>query len=244
MRFAGSVFRDPRQKCRRRRAPRVFRAARARICEAQKRLRIRHSSGGALWPRTSRSTRSLVLSAEKRRRHERGGLSGTARSRPPLSTKRGARWRSLHELAFDLQLAAEPEHGWSGAETLRAELQQMAVAPLAADDAAGPREASTRCASIPALRNAYAHTRPDIPPPITSAGSMRGHGKDAGLNTLQSFRKQRLGVQVLFFQVRIKNHRQIANENSASQVARTSLLSTRTRPSSRGASSWLSSAAK
>ena len=38
---------------------------------------------------------------------------------------------SLNELAFDLQLAAEPEHGWSGAETLRAELQQIAIAPFA-----------------------------------------------------------------------------------------------------------------
>jgi hypothetical protein len=45
--------------------------------------------------------------------------------------------------------------------------------------------------------------------------NMTGHGDVSILAGSESFRKKRLGDELLFFEIRIENHSQIADENAA-----------------------------
>ena len=100
-------------------------------------------------------------------------------------------------------------------ETLRPQFQQKAVAAGRVKNAAGPGRSFDKKNFDARFLERIRANQPRNAAANHQSLSVTGHDEGRILAGSKSFRKKRLGGQLLFFQIRIKKHSQVANENAA-----------------------------
>ena len=122
---------------------------------------------------------------------------------------------SLHELAFDFERGAKITEGRNAAETLRAQFQEETVARNGLDDAAragrGFEEMSVNAGFSKGVGTDEARDAATD----NKRWDVTGHGDLRILVGSECFRKERLGDELLFFEIRVENHSQVSDEDAA-----------------------------
>lgn len=177
---------------------RADRASRRRISCAQNRQWIRRLRVGSFSPITSRKSANLVPRPTKPDVKNAGGLIGTWRNAPLMITYLGApvgacvTFSRMPSSSNNRTICAVPLKLCGPHSSKYPSRRSERIAPPARS------EASTSSTSTPAFCNEYAQTRPETPPPTTSAAT-RSLTPQAAVSACQSvFEKRGLAASCCF----------------------------------------------
>jgi hypothetical protein len=116
--------------------------------------------------------------------------------------------RSFDKFTRDPKLVAQFEDCFCAGKTLRPKFKKIAVFRNRLNHAAGPRGRFQQQHILSGLFESIGAGQ--------ARNSRADHdGKWSGSHDSERLREERLGVQLLLFEVRVEKHRQIANENAA-----------------------------
>src|SRR6266850_805487 len=101
------------------------------------------------------------------------------------------------------------------AETLRSQFQEEAIASHGVDDATGKRRRLEQLCVNPSFAQSEGADKAGNAATDHHCCDVTGHGDVSILAGSKSFRKERLGDELLFFEIWVENHCQIADENAA-----------------------------
>ena len=102
-----------------------------------------------------------------------------------------------------------------GAEALRSQFQEEAVANYGVDDTTGTRRGLDELCVNPSFAQSEGADKTGDAATDHQCCDMTGHGDVSILAGSKSFRKERLSDELLFFEIRVENHGQIADEDAA-----------------------------
>jgi hypothetical protein len=118
-------------------------------------------------------------------------------------------------LVRDRQLIAKLAKLGRATKTLRAEFEKKTVTSDGMDDPARTRRGFDQGNVNTCLAESVGADEAGDAPADNQCLDLTSHGAVSILARSECFRKERLGDELLFFEVRIEHHGQIANENAA-----------------------------
>src|SRR6266481_2372098 len=147
---------------------------------------------------------------EKRRRTEGHGLEFAADQNISRCT-----WRSLNDLVRNAEVLAQVTELDGAAKALGAAFQQETVAHFGADDTAGAGASLDQSSANSGFAQSVGTDEAGDATADHQCWDVTSHGDVSILVGSESFRKERLGDELLFFEIRVENHGQIADEDAA-----------------------------
>ncbi len=124
---------------------------------------------------------------------------------------RRTRW-CLDQLALNAQVAAQFEQRRCSAETLRAQFDQKTIASLGPNDAARTRGCFHELGVYARFAQRVSAYQARYSGAHNQSWRVSRHRIRQFLSASERFRKQGLGVEMLFFEIGIKNHCQVADK--------------------------------
>ena len=121
----------------------------------------------------------------------------------------------MKDLVRNAEVRAKLMEVDSAAKALGAAFQEETVARYGADDTAGTGTGLDQLCPNPSFTQSVGADEARDATADHQCWDMTGHGDVSTLVGSESFRKERLGDELLLFEIRVENHGQIADEDAA-----------------------------